>query len=187
MERYLEEMSYSKLDLEFEVVHGWLRAADDYEQYLEWGRLGAYLVDYWLRYPEMLGWSRWQIGWLNPDQVHCVDDDVTTVAIEPISGRRDGVLLAAIHVSATKVIVVENRRALGRDSSTHFFNEGVLVYTVDAPSSERPLKVAGDGGDGRVAGHPLLSPGQSVRVWGYEIAVVSDDGTTSTVRISRIG
>ena len=95
-------------------------------------------------------------------------------------------MLAAIPVSASRVIVLENRRALGRDLNTHFFNEGVLVYTVDAPLDQRPLKLAGDGGDGRVQGHPVLGPGQSVRVWGYEIAVVADDGTTSTVRISRL-
>ena len=315
MEQYLEEMSYSRLDLEFEVLHGWLRAEDDYEQYLEgrWfsvdatahaatladdridfsavdglmvvfpsdqfaiataggsvtvdevklpafrmnvqplpgGReitsngwaaaheflhilglsdlypkqplasafehpsgtslvqmdfgimgLGAvlqiadsdprltglhrqpseYRTDYWLFDLEMLGWSRWQIGWLHPDQLRCIDDAVTTVAIEPISGNREGVLLAAIPVSASRVIVLENRRALVRD----LFNEGVLVYTVDAPFDQRPLKLAGDGGDGRVQGHPVLGPGQSVRVWGYEIAVMSDDGTTSTVRISRL-
>ena len=34
---------------------------------------------------EMLAWSRWQLEWLDPSQVHCVTENESTV--HPGSGR----------------------------------------------------------------------------------------------------
>ena len=309
MERYLEDMSNSKLDVEFETLHRWLRAEHDYQHYLEWGRLGIgatshavaladdeidfsradavmlvfpsdqfsvadatgnttvddtvlptirmniiplqngrditsngwaaaheflhvlgltdlystnvspprprprpsvslvavdfgimglgalfyiadtdprlstlhrrpdeYLVDYWLRYPEMLGWSRWQIGWLDADQVLCINEATATVPLVPIGGSLSGISLAVIPVTSTKAIVLENRRAVGFDPGYQFLNEGVLVYTVDAPLDHLPLKLAGDNGNGLIDDYPLLRAGESTSVWGHKIEVLSDDG-----------
>ncbi len=145
-----------------------------------------YAVDYWLRYTEMLGWSRWQLGWILSDEMRCIIERDTTVSLESISGDRRGVLLAAIPISSTKLIVLENRRPLGRDRHSAFLNSGILVYTVDAPLADLPLKLAGDDGNGVIGAYPLLTAGESVTIWGYQIRVLDDDETTSTVRITRL-
>ncbi len=137
---------------------------------------------------EMLAWSRWQLGWLEPDQVQCVTDQPATVTLTPVADPGEGTAMVAIPVSESEVIVVENRRKIGYDKGVEWVNpdggrttlpalatEGVLVYTVDATrrSGELPLKVAGDSGDGQVDDYPILVSGQSVTIHGYTITVVS--------------
>ena len=108
--------------------------------------------------------------------------------------------MAAVPLSDHETLVIESRRKIGYDTgldhrepdgATTTFpalpTEGVLVYTVDASlhTGELPLKVAGDTGNGLVDDYPVLTLGQSVTVRGYTITVVSDDGHTHTVTITK--
>ncbi len=149
---------------------------------------------------EMLAWSRWQLGWLNPDQILCVTVDAT-VDLKPVAlDPGDGTGMAAVPLSDHEVIVVESRRKIGYDARTEqpFPNgtreslpalgpEGVLVYTVDASigSGQIPIKVVDNDGYGVFDDYPLLAVGESVTVRGYTIAVIADDGDTHTVTIVR--
>ena len=152
---------------------------------------------------EMLGWSRWQLGWLDPSQVHCDSGAGATVSLAPIAEPGDAVALAAIPLNAHEMIVIESRRKVGYDTGTGkdwvehdtnvrttypgFAAEGVLVYTVDSyiGSGDLPVKVAGDNGNSQVADFPVLEAGDSVTLRGYTITVTSDDGDTHTVSITR--
>ena len=164
------------------------------------GRTTAYRLD--LHAPEMLAWSRWQLGWLDASDVACLGDGGATVALGPIADPGGRTAMAAVALSGHEAVVVESRRKMGYDAgldhrnpdgaSTTFpalLTEGVLVYTVDAslPGGERPLRVAGGRADGRVDGYPVLTLGQSVSVRGYTITVVADDGDTHTVTITKTG
>ena len=147
---------------------------------------------------EMLAWSRWLIGWLQPDQIQCVTDEHATVNLTPVADPGEGTAMVAIPVSESEVIVVESRREIGYDRGTDHVQhdgrttfpalatEGVLVYTVDATlgSGDLPLKVAGDSGNGRVDDYPILTSGQSVTTHGYTITVVSTTPQT-TVKITK--
>ncbi len=149
---------------------------------------------------EMLAWSRWQLGWLNSEQVRCVTDTESVVDLEPIAEPGDGIAMAAIPLSSTEVIVVENRRKLGYDlpREHHYPNgtigtfpalptDGVLVYTVDASrsSGRLPLVIAGDTGNRQIDRYPILTDGESVTIHGYTITVESSTDTTHTVSITR--
>ena len=150
---------------------------------------------------EMLGWSRWQLGWLDPSQVHCDDGDAAAVPLTPIAEGGDGVALAVVPLTGNEVIVVESRRTVGFDTGRDWVDpgtrarttfpglvsEGVLVYTVDTfvDTGELPVKVAGDSGNSEVDDFPVLGPGESVTVRGYTITVTADDGDTHTVSITR--
>ncbi len=149
---------------------------------------------------EMLGWSRWQLGWLEPSQVHC-DSDGATVPLAPIAEAGDGVALAVVPLSAHEVIVIESRRTVGYDTGREWVNpdsnasttlpglvsEGVLVYTVDTflGSGDLPVKVAGNSGNSEVDDFPVIGLGESVTLHGYTITVTADDGSTHTVSITR--
>ena len=148
---------------------------------------------------EMLAWSRWQLGWLEPDQIQCVTDQPTTVTLTPVADPGQGTAMVAIPVSESEVIVVENRHRIGYDKGRQYeasngpqttfpalATEGVLVYTVDATlkSGDLPLKVAGDLGNGQVDDYPILTRGQSVTIHGYTITVVSTTPHT-TITITR--
>ena len=148
---------------------------------------------------EMLAWSRWQLGWLEPAQVLCVTDQRTTVTLTPVADPGEGIAMVAIPVSESEAIVVESRRKIGYDKGQEvtfpdglqttypaLATEGVLVYTVDATleTGELPLKVAGDSGDGLVDNYPILTGGQSVTTHGYTITVVSTRPHT-TITITK--
>ncbi|MYD32324.1 MAG: hypothetical protein F4W98_00390 [Acidimicrobiales bacterium] len=150
---------------------------------------------------EMLGWSRWQLGWLDPSQVHCDSGAGATVSLAPIAEAGDGVALAVVPLTAHNVIVIESRRAVGYDTGQEWVDpgtrarttfpglvsEGVLVYTVDSfiGSGELPAKVAGDSGNSEVDDFPVLGLGESVTLHGYTVTVTADNGSTHTVAITR--
>ena len=150
---------------------------------------------------EMLGWSRWQLGWLDPSQVHCDSGAGATVSLAPIARAGDAVALAVVPLTAHDVIVIESRREVGYDSGREsvdedsnarttfpgLVSEGVLVYTVDTflGSGDLPVRVAGDSGDSQVDDFPVLEAGESVTLRGYTITVVADDNDTHTVTITR--
>lgn len=148
---------------------------------------------------EMLAWSKWQLGWLDPDQIECITDEATTVRLRPAAEPRRGTAMAAVQVSANSVIVVESRRLVGYDTPSAFrreqvaaghthpqyLAEGVLVYTVNSLLDEHPASLAQDNGRGYLSGFPLLDVGDSVEVAGYTIAVTADTGDEHVVSITR--
>ena len=147
---------------------------------------------------EMLSWSRWQLGWLDETQIRCRSDAEAEVMLWPIAQPGDGIAMAAIPISQRRMIVLESRRKLGYDRETdytasdggqaifpHLIEEGVLVYTVDTFGDSLPVKVAGDSGNGRVDGFPVLGVGDSVTLLGYTITVTADNDQTHTVSITR--
>ncbi len=153
---------------------------------------------HYLRADEMLAWSRWQLGWLEPDQIHCVTTE-TTITISPAASLgREGAMIA-IPVSETEVIVIESRRELGYDTgwehqwddgtTTTFPNlldEGVLVYTVNASieSGQLPIIIVGDPGHGHLEYSAILTEGESVTIWGYTITVQTSTLYTDTIIIA---
>ena len=149
---------------------------------------------------EMLAWSRWQLGWLNPRQAECITGDDATVTLAPVARTGGAVAMAAVPLSGHEVIVVESRRKIGYDRGPQFtwprggtgrrpalIEEGVLVYTVDTliDSGQLPMHIAGDSGNGQVDDFPVLQQGESVTLHGWTITVTADDGDTHTVRIER--
>lgn len=155
-----------------------------------------------LVYEEMLAWSRWQLGWLDADEVVCISDSTATVELDPVAVPRGGAVMAAVPLTTSQVLVVESRRRLGFDAVLPYTDsagsriippglpfEGVLVYTVNSVlgAGELPLKIAGDSGDGMVEDFPLLAAGDSVTVHGYTVLVAEDSGRTHTVKITKTG
>ena len=161
------------------------------------------------RTPEMLAWSRWQLGWLKPAQVRCITDRETVVTLSPVAAPGDGTAMAAIPASRTEAIVIESRRPVGYDNpsspvpvqfviegSSFTFGAGsdtaarggVLVYMVDSshPGGFLPIKSAGLTHDAFAGESPLLFEGDSITVHGYRIALKADDGVTHTVNISKV-
>ena len=141
---------------------------------------------------EMLAWSRWQLGWLEPTQIRCVTEPSATVTLSPVTDPGTGVVMAAVPTSDTHLIVIESRRDRGYDGGqlttydrTPQHNEGVFVYTVDSSLTELPIKFATDDGDGQLDQSPTLPLGGTLNIKGYKITVIADDGNTHTVQITN--
>ncbi len=146
-----------------------------------------YLVDDWIRFHEMLAWSRFQLGWLGADQTECVEEQDSLHSIGPVSQNEDDVRLVAVPVGPTRVIALEVRRGANRDRWARIANEGVLAYTVDGARFDRPIKIGDDDGRHQIDRLPLLGVGDELFVWGYRIAVLAEVGDNYVVRIQQLG
>ncbi|MDE0709715.1 MAG: S-layer homology domain-containing protein [bacterium] len=163
---------------------------------------------YDLQAREMLAWSRWQLGWLQPGQVRCVTGLETgktvTVALQPVASPGFGTAMVGVPLSDTEIVIIESRRRIGFDAGHEYrygdgatttlptlAGGGVLVYVVDAARSagQMPIRVIGHSGNPYPILHfkeyPLLTEGESISVGGYTITVRSADDRTDVFTITR--
>ncbi|MEV0116417.1 M6 family metalloprotease domain-containing protein [Streptomyces sp. NPDC050844] len=96
--------------------------------------------------PDLFGWHKWKLGWLDPRQVVCVSGGERRLTLEPLSvrparGGVGGTKLVVVRTGRGSAIAIEARGAEGNDHST--CSEGVLVYHVrnEAPSGGGPVEV----------------------------------------------
>ncbi|MDI3386962.1 M6 family metalloprotease domain-containing protein [Streptomyces sp. B-S-A8] len=97
--------------------------------------------------PDLFGWHKWKLGWLDPEQVRCVQgDDDGLVTLEPVAapvpeGRTGGTRLAVVRTGRDSAIAVEARSSVGNDRTT--CTEGVLLYRVrnEPASGAGPVEV----------------------------------------------
>ena len=66
---------------------------------------------------EMLAWSRWQLGWLDPSQIQCGIPQEGSVTLQPVAEPGTGTVMAAIPLNLHEIIMIENRRKLGYDAA----------------------------------------------------------------------
>ncbi|MFH7595129.1 M6 family metalloprotease domain-containing protein [Streptomyces racemochromogenes] len=96
--------------------------------------------------PDLFGWQKWKLGWLDASQVDCVRSGTSLHTLQPLSqplkpGGTGGTRLAVIRTGAGSAIAVEARGSAGNDGDT--CTEGVLVYRVrnEAASGGGPIEV----------------------------------------------
>ena len=97
--------------------------------------------------PDLFGWHKWKLGWLDRRQVHCVQTTGTSLvsldamAAAPAAGGSVGTRLAVVRTGEDSVLAIEARSATGNDADT--CTEGVLVYRVrgGAASGDGPVEV----------------------------------------------
>lgn len=93
--------------------------------------------------PEMFAWHRWMLGWLEDDQIACVDPaTAATVELAPLATLRPDERGAVIMpLSPTRAVVIENRQPLGYDTAVK--RGGGLVTVVDtaARAGNGPVRV----------------------------------------------
>ncbi|MFG2787037.1 M6 family metalloprotease domain-containing protein [Streptomyces sp. NPDC048419] len=108
--------------------------------------------------PDLFGWHKWKLGWLDPRQVVCVrESGVTRVTLEPLGsgpgvpvtgaagppalGIGEGVKLAVVRTGPDSVLAFEARDPVGNDTTA--CKSGILVYRVQgtAQSGGGPIQV----------------------------------------------
>ena len=108
--------------------------------------------------PDLFGWHKWKLGWLEERQVVCVpgsgptrltleslsggpDVPVTGAAGAPVFGTGRGTKLAVVRTGRDSVLAFEARGAVGNDRSA--CRQGILVYRVrsGAESGGGPIQV----------------------------------------------
>ncbi|HEX6693493.1 MAG TPA: M6 family metalloprotease domain-containing protein [Longimicrobiales bacterium] len=136
--------------------------------------------------PEFFAWERWQLGWIDDDQVSCATSSGTIeVLLSPIE-RVGGMKMVVIPTGPSSAVVVESRRAEGYDTSD-VWTPGVLIYSVDTSLStgNGPLKVLPINDlDSWKSSAPLLVGG-TMSVGGVTITFVSTTAEGDVVRVVR--
>ena len=108
--------------------------------------------------PDLFGWHKWKLGWLDPRQVVCVREaGVTRLTLEPLGagpgaqvrgaagppafGLGRGVKLAVVRTGHDSVLAFEARGPVGNDAAA--CRSGILVYRVrgGAQSGGGPIEV----------------------------------------------
>jgi M6 family metalloprotease-like protein len=108
--------------------------------------------------PDLFGWHKWKLGWLDPRQVACVRGagpvrltleplgagpgvPVTGAAGAPAFGLGRGTKLAVVRTGADEILAFEARGPVGNDGAA--CRAGVLVYRVrsEAASGSGPIRV----------------------------------------------
>ena len=131
---------------------------------------------------EYFAFERWQLGWLDDNQIICqLDADQTTTlsAIETAGG----VKTVIVPLGPNRILVIESRRALGYDEKIS--KEGALVYVVDTTIAS---------GYGTLVVYPILagdpyrykSPlavGESITVEGVTVTVIEATEQGDTVQV----
>ncbi|MFK4064824.1 M6 family metalloprotease domain-containing protein [Streptomyces sp. NPDC029674] len=96
--------------------------------------------------PDLFGWHKWKLGWLEPRQVRCVGAGTERLTLEPLSaapapGALGGTRLAVVRTGRDAVLALEARGPVGNDHAT--CTEGVLLYEVrnGTASGSGPVEV----------------------------------------------
>lgn len=133
--------------------------------------------------PGPLAYERWLLGWLDDDQIYCMQTSEEIVGLNAIE-LANGTKAVMVPVGPTKAVVVESRRALGYDQ--YMLESGALVYTVDTSvyTGQGPIVVWP-----QVAGDPYrhyapLSEGETVTVDGVTVTVLDALADGDLVRVT---
>lgn len=135
--------------------------------------------------PGLFAFERWNLGWLEDDQIICSTANTITQLITPVA-ESGGIKAVIVPITSTKVVVVESRRPLGIDRNLK--KSGALVYVVDSTveSGLGPIQVypIDTKNDPQFTQAPRAA-GESVEIEGLNIKIITSTDAGDTVFISK--
>ncbi|KAK7924326.1 M6 metalloprotease [Apiospora marii] len=151
--------------------------------------------------PDMFGWDKWRMGWLEDSAVDCITEKgSTTHVLAPLEKKADGpdsTQAVVVATSGTTALVAEARTKNGVDDE--LCGPGVLLYRVDTtvPSGKGPVRVLDNldvdlhwcgGYTSNVAPLSFQSPRKSsltMEEWGVTVTLTEHDEATDnwTIRV----
>jgi M6 family metalloprotease-like protein len=142
--------------------------------------------------PELIGWHRFLLGWLNNSQVRCLSKDSLTqqqITLSPLSTKSSTTKIVMIPLNSKQALAIEVRRASTFDKLLKT-EEGTLVYRVDVTKGDDQgiITILGKKGTKR-EGQTLetLRKGEKLSYEGITVQVMSSSKQGDTVRISNSG
>jgi M6 family metalloprotease-like protein len=142
--------------------------------------------------PELIGWHRFLLGWLNNSQVRCLSKDSLTqqqITLSPLSTKSTTTKIVMIPLNSKQALAIEVRRASTFDKLLKT-EEGTLVYRVDVTKGDDQgiITILGKKGTKR-EGQTLetLRKGEKLSYEGITVQVMSSSKQGDTVRISNSG
>jgi M6 family metalloprotease-like protein len=133
--------------------------------------------------PEYLAYERWNLGWLDDNQIICQTANDQTTTLTPIE-TAGGIKAIVIPTGKSTAVIVESRRALGYDNK--IAKPGALVYTLDTSikSIEGPVKVVPVIDGDAMRDQSPRAVGESITVGTVTIKVTAADANGDTVQVT---
>jgi M6 family metalloprotease-like protein len=145
---------------------------------------------------DFYGWNKWKLGWINDDQVSCINGIVTsgiTQFLSPIGASTSTNKMIVLKLSETTAIAVEVRRKSPFDDLKSS-DEGVIVYRVDTTKGQGygPFTLLSNLSKQityqnfpNILG--TMKPGENVLADGYKISVIESSINGDYVTIGKAG
>ncbi len=138
------------------------------------------------RAPEFFTFERWQLGWLDDNQIICQTGGESTIALSAIE-QPGGSKAVMVPTGETTAVVVESRRALGFDE--RIAKEGALIYLVDTAiqSGHGSIQVLPVRDADPLRDQSPLAAGESFTLCNVTITAVEarEDGDTVRVTVNE--
>lgn len=130
--------------------------------------------------PEYFGFERWQLGWIQDDQVWIAKEKKGTYTIHAIEMAK-GKKMIFVPLGKTRALIVESRRALGFDKNIS--KPGALIYWVDTAvaSGKGPIIVQAKDMDEPYKDHAPLAKGESLSCFGVTVSCIAADAESDTL------
>ena len=131
------------------------------------------------RFPELLVWHRFLLGFLENSQMRCINSaEASTHWLVPVASASKQVKGVVIPINSTEAVIVESRRAIGFDTALSSSPDliGAVVYTLDSkvPYRRTPVKVV-----------QVLKINESVVLSGYKITVIESGPFGDVVKVEK--
>ena len=132
--------------------------------------------------PGFFAFERWQLNWLDDEQIVCQTTMDETTTLTPIE-TQGGIKAVIVPISESKALVVESRRPVGADAE--LVKSGALVYLADTSiySGEGTITVLPVSGDDPYRVQSPLAVGETFTVEGITVTVTASDDQSDTVQV----
>ncbi len=132
----------------------------------------------------LLGWHKWQLRWIDPDQLTCLSAPGTVEETLSPMAVRGGKKLVVVPISNTYAYAVEARKRIGYDKNA--CEEGVLVYAIDSTRGiyEDPIVLKGPPRCGNITPGAFRTGGEHEDQY-VKVAVLAQDGKNYRVRVTK--
>lgn len=149
--------------------------------------------------PEFTAWNRWIGKLIDDEQMLCLPNTKTISKLKPIEEINNAVKGLVVPISNNKVIVIENRAAIGYDSQMPITSVGIVAYSVDVsvPRGRGPMRLIREPASPNDIWYQqrggLITPridalrvGESLTYLGVKISVIGKDGNDMYVEVTRV-
>ncbi|RME87681.1 MAG: hypothetical protein D6770_08780 [Anaerolineae bacterium] len=161
----------------------WENQSDDPYAASRFTGIWSLMNDIGQKAPEYFAFERWQLGWLDDEQISCQTSGERTTTISAIE-REGGTKAVMVPLGKTSALVVESRRAMGYDKAIP--KEGALVYVVDTSirTGYGPIQVLPIRSDDPLFENAPLAKGESLTYCGITVTNVKADANSDEVQVS---
>ena len=139
--------------------------------------------------PEMNAWNRWSLGLIRDNQITCLSSSSSLTLLDPIELKGGTKKAVFLKIDESRMIVVENRAAIGFDSRLPAWATGIIIYEVNTniETGKGPLRIIPkDSKKPRRVFEEVLKPGDQATFEGFRIKYLFQKHGKAVIKAEKI-